>query len=186
MVGEKETLGRFERFVNAFLTAWEVLKSDSSPPPSDTTIDVYYETLRPYQIEDIEKAFSAALGMLRWFPKPVELKDFIKASNSNYANIQVRAQQQWRAVVSAVRSQGARRRPKFVDPITEHLIDRQFSWSYLCEMSEVNENWEQKRWCEAYELADSIRDDLLTNEMPQKVIDMVDKVAKSISWRKSK
>ena len=83
--------------------------------------------------------------------------------------------------MDAIRQHGARRRPIFADPVTEHLIKTQFTWSYLCDMLEENENWEQKRWCEAFDLAASIHADLLEIEVPDKVRGLLDTVTKPVA-----
>ena len=78
------------------------------------------------------------------------------------------------------RQHGARRRPKFADPVTEYLIKTQFTCSYLCGTLEENENWEQKRWCEAFDLASSIHEDLLEIEVPKKVRELLDNVTRPV------
>jgi len=177
----KKNEGRHARFLNAFMTVWEILKGDASRPPSDIVIEGYYKILESYDIADVEKAFGAALGTMKWFPKPVELRDLIEADQGLVISIEARAQQEWRGVMSAVRQLGAGRPPRFLDPVTAHLVRTQFTWSYLCGMLEENENWEQKRWCEAFDLADSIHEDLLEIEVPDKVRGLLDVVARPVA-----
>ncbi len=49
----------------------------------------------------------------------------------------------------------------FTDPITSNLIKTQFSWKYLCGLEEQSENWEQKRWCKAFDLVVDVYRDLV-------------------------
>ena len=57
-------------FLNAFMTVWEVHKSGE---PSERLIDAYWAVLEKYDIDEIQAAFSYALGSLQWFPKPATL-----------------------------------------------------------------------------------------------------------------
>ena len=147
---------------------------------TDMVLDGYQKILSPYDVVVIENAFGAALGTMKWFPKPDELRNLIEANNGLVISIEAPAQQQWRIVLTAVRQYGARRRPKFADPVTEHLIKTQFTWSYLCGMLEQNEPWEQKRWCDAFDLAASIHEDLIKLGVPTKVHELLETVIKPI------
>jgi len=88
--------------------------------------------------------------------------------------------------MDAIRQHGARRRPIFADPVTTHLIRTQFNWSYLCDMPESKENWEQKRWCEAFDLAAKIHKDLVQIEVSAKVGALLETVGKEISSKASR
>ena len=147
----------------------------------EAAIDIWHRVLAPYEIKETEKAFFSHIQQSRFLPTIAEIKGLLDENKKGHISIEARAQQEWRGVMSAVRQLGAERRPRFLDPVTAHLIKTQFPWSYLCGMLEKNENWEQKRWCEAYDLASSIHKDLLEIEVSDEIRGLLDTVAKSVA-----
>ena len=144
------------------------------------SIDVWHEALAEYDIADISAAFTVHVKQSRFLPTVAEIIQIIKGVKDPQISIEARALQQWRVVVSAVRKYGTNKPPQFTDPITANLVRKQFRWSYLCGIEESKENWEQKRWCEAYDLAAEIHKDLLTLDVPRQVRKLLDKAAKPI------
>ncbi len=45
-------------------------------------IDVFWEALKNYSLERVVDAFNRAFKEFRWFPKPVEIIDFIENENN--------------------------------------------------------------------------------------------------------
>ena len=147
----------------------------------DALVNIYHELLAEYDIEDIKAACNIWMKTQKWFPKASELIEIINNNRGAAISIESRAQQQWRHVVSMVRARGLTRgKPIFADPITEHLVRTQFRWSYLCGIEEAKENWEEKRWCEAYDLAAEIHKNLLTIEVPKQVSGLLDRIMEPI------
>lgn len=146
--------------------------------PSEV-VDLYHQLLADVSESDIAGACSVWMKKSRWFPRANDILEIIhKLKNANIS-IESRAQQQWRAVLSAVRRRGFQRgSPGFDDPITAILVERQFTWSYLCELQEIDEKWEQKRWCEAFELASEIEDDQLRIDTDSKIKLLVEPIGK--------
>jgi hypothetical protein len=68
--------------------------------------------------------------------------------------------------------------PTFADPVTANLTKTQFRWCRLCELTDSEMPWEQKRWCEAFALASEIRADLLAIEAPKDILKIVNDVIK--------
>jgi hypothetical protein len=126
----------------------------------DTTVDLYHELLADYDPEEISaacKIYMKASGKGVFYPKASEIIQIITDNHGPVLSIESRAQTEWRKVMLAVRQRGLNRgAPEFKDAITKHLIQAQFNWEYLCGFQAKDMNWEQKRWCEAYELASEI------------------------------
>ena len=151
----------------------------------ETTINVYHKLLASYSVEEISAACSTWLSStgdrkFDYFPRPNQIIEIIEAKKDKGPRIEVRAQQQWRVILQQIKRHGPYHPPQFSDPITAHLVKTQFSWSYLCNMLENEENWEQKRWCEAFELAAELQKDLIALEVPKAVGKLLDTVAKEI------
>jgi hypothetical protein len=142
-------------------------------------LDMWHSSLAEFEIHDIYRAFSLHVKTSRFFPSIAEIIDII-GRNENKLSIEARALQQWRVVMSAVRKYGINRRPQFADPITAHLVKTQFLWTYLCGFPEQEENWEQKRWCEAFKLSQETHKDLAQLEVPGNVSGLIENVGKKI------
>ena len=151
---------RDERFLSAFMSVWEIFKSDKSP--SDLLINAYNDALSSFDIESVERVFGMAIATLKWFPRPAELIELI--DDKPKIRIEAVAQQQWRLVLATLG------KGDFNDPVTARLCKRQFNYNYLRNMLEKDENWEQKRFCEAYELeAEANQSYPQIEDMPEKV-----------------
>jgi len=151
----------------------------------ETTINVYHKILGPYSVEEISAACSTWLAStgdrkFDYFPRPNQIIEIIESKKVKGPRIEVRAQQQWRVILQQIKRHGDYHPPQFSDPITANLVKTQFSWSYLCNMEESEENWEQKRWCEAFVLAAELHKDLAALEVPEKVIKLLDGIGKEI------
>lgn len=121
------------------------------------TIDLYHELWADYDPDEIAPACMIHMKANKFFPRASEIIDIITNNRGPVLSIETRAQAEWRKVMLAVRQRGLNRgAPEFKNPITRHLVQAQFNWSYLCGFLEKDMNWEQKRWCEAYELASEI------------------------------
>ena len=90
---------RDEQFLNAFMSCWEVFKSVE---PSEIILSAYDKAIERFSIEDIEMAFGNAIGNLKWFPKPVELIQFIESGPGDIADI---ALVEADKVINAIRDQ---------------------------------------------------------------------------------
>jgi hypothetical protein len=135
MAGKEE---RDKRYLAAFLTCWEVFNKGD---PSNTIIDTYEMALEKFSIEEIEKAFSNAIGNLRWFPKPVELLELI--TDTPQISIQDEATAEALLVITAMREKGAYRSVRFENPITNAVVLKGFGgWQKMClEILEENNKW---------------------------------------------
>jgi hypothetical protein len=162
-----------------------LFKTEACYPAAEfdpASIDVWHEALAEFDIEEISTAFSTHVKESKFLPTISEIIHIIKSTKGPQTSIDARAQQQWRVVMDAVRRYGYRRgAPLFADPITANLIRTQFRWTYLCEIQEQDENWEQKRWCEAFELAEEVHPDMKQIEVSPQVGKLADNVAKPVT-----
>lgn len=124
---------------------------------NDSTIDIYHDLWADHDPEEIAPACKIHMKTNKFFPRASEIIDIINNNRGPILSIESRAQAEWRKVMAAVHQRGLNRgAPKFKDAITKHLIQAQFNWEYLCGFLAKDMNWEQKRWCEAYQLASEI------------------------------
>lgn len=137
---------RDERFVTAFMTVWSIHKSGE---PAKMILTAYKKALSEYDIEDIESAFAYALNELQWFPKPVELRNFIQHGPGNLEDI---AYAEADNVVNAVREIGIYESVTFDDPVTMAVIAKAWAgWMKLCETLRDDEvKWFRKDFVRIY------------------------------------
>jgi hypothetical protein len=138
---------RNERFIAAFCTCWELFKDNV---PSKMVINAYSKALEAYTIEQIEAAFSNAIGKSSWMPKPVELIEYIAGSPQDVAD---RAMLQAHLVIDAIRQHGAYKSVKFDDAVTNAVIDQGFGgWVSLAgDLLERNLKWFVKDFTATYQ-----------------------------------
>ena len=161
-----------------------LFKTEACYPAAEfdpASIDVWHEALAEFDIEEISKAFSIHVKKSKFLPTISEIIDIIKKNKGPQISIEARAQRQWRTVLAAVVTHGRANPPTFTDPITANLVKTQFRWPYLCDMKQENENWEQKRWCKAYDLAAEVYPNLLQIEVAPQVGKLADNVAKPVT-----
>lgn len=114
-------------------------------------------------------------GKNKFFPKAGEILDIIESWKTPQGSIEAQAQHQWRLVMQAVKERGERKGPPvFEDQITNTVVRIQFGWFYLCNILSDKLNWEEKRFCEAYNLASEIEPEaLMIESTPEKVKELI-------------
>lgn len=168
---------RQERIDKAMFILAEIFEKDLSEP----ALELYHKLLRPFSIKDVENAFyvwmnSTDSDIYNYFPRPNQLIRIIKEAGKG--SVAARALQQWQGVMCAVRQYGINHPPTFIDPITDHLVQTQFTWSFLCSIEEPNLPFEQRRWCEAYDLASELHADLQYVTAPERILKLVKPIGK--------
>ena len=139
---------RDERFIDAFLTTWEVLDK-TGKDPSDRKIDAYKLALSRFTIEQVESAFSRAIVECEWFPTPKSLIEFVQGSPQEIAdNGQIEACK----VLNAIKRVGGYQSVIFDDPVTTAVIKEGFGgWVRLCtDQREDDEKWFIKDFARMY------------------------------------
>ena len=134
-----------DRFANAFGTTCEIFGKESTPLLSKA----YFDALKNFTIEEVEDAFSKSIGTLKFFPKPVELIEFISGPAGKIEDI---ATQQATLVLETIRREGAYRTVKFADCITNAVILKVYNgWVKICEETKENDiNWFIKDFAKYY------------------------------------
>lgn len=135
-----------EQFLNAFGTLCVTFDKE----PSELLINVYFEALSYFPIEQIEKAISQAIATLKFFPKPVELIDIAAGGGGRLEDI---AEVEAGRVLNAVRRHGHYASVKFEDPVTNAVILRSFGgWVTLArDMRSDQQKWFLKDFAKAYQ-----------------------------------
>lgn len=146
---------------------------------TEDVIDIYHRLWAGYPVEDVAAACEIWMKCNRWHPMVNQIIDILETRQG--PSLQTRAQVQWRVILQQIPKHGMYHPPRFSDPITANLVKSQFSWSYLCSMEESELNWEQKRWCEAFELAAELFEDLVQLEVPEEVGELLNTVGRKVT-----
>lgn len=135
---------RLERFTNAFNLCHAALGNGKTLNP--LLYKIYYDSLSNFSIEEIETAFSKATMGLKWFPKPVELIEYITGTDKCNGDVQATN------VLQAIKRIGAYESVNFNDTVTHAVINRVFSgWVKMCnELQEKDEKWFLKDFASYY------------------------------------
>jgi len=116
---------------------------------SKNVLDLYFQALKKYSIEQIEDAISKAIISCKFFPKPVELIELM----SGIGKLEDQAQFQVDIVLNAIKRVGGYQSVKFKDTITNTVINYCFgNWTKLCEeLKENEEKWFRKDFIKYYQ-----------------------------------
>jgi len=96
---------------------------------SETLTDIYWQTLKRFELEDIVQAFEAHVYNPdggQYFPKPSDVVRFIEGSG------ETRALQAWAVVEKAIRYIGAYKSIVFDDLIIHAVLEDMGGWVKLC------------------------------------------------------
>ena len=132
----------------AFLEAFGGLSEVFGKEFSKFTAKAYFKALSTHDIQPVVKAMESALKRCRFFPKPVELLEFIEGTPEDR---KVMAEAQAREVLMAVRRHGIYATVQFADPITNAIIRQYFGgWANVCSTREDAQRWFIKDFSERY------------------------------------
>lgn len=133
------------RFLNAFMSVWSVHKTGE---PTEMVLSAYKKSLSDYSIEQIEQSFGYAINELQWFPKPVELRQFIERGPGDIEDI---ALVEADKVVNAIREAGYYNSVVFDDPVTMAVIQQGWGgWMKVCDLKEDEVKWFRKDFAKIY------------------------------------
>ena len=122
---------------------------DDGRPPSKLKMEVYFQALKQFSIDEIERAVKGLIytRATASFPKPAELIQEIRGTTSN------RATMAWLDVLEAVNRVGNYRGVKFSDPVIHGVIEVMGGWVKLAESLKWDEEkWKQKEFEKLYEV----------------------------------
>ncbi len=94
--------------------------------------DIYWETLKSFELEDLRRAFSAHVcnpDCGQYFPKPADIVKFIEGGG------ETKALQAWTKVENAIHWVGSYESLAFDDPIIHSVIEDMGGWVKLCALS---------------------------------------------------
>lgn len=122
-----------------FLTAFRALAELHNRDVSKALTKLYHSTLAQHDIETVLASFRLAATNLRFFPKPVELLEFI---NGTPADLEVEAALQADEVLMAIRQKGIYTNVRFLNPTTNAVVRQGFGgWRELCSLKEDAIKW---------------------------------------------
>ena len=127
------------------MSVWSIHKSGE---PSEIILNAYIKSLEKYEIEQIETAFGYALTSLQWFPKPVELRQFIESGPGDIEDIALIEADK---VINAISDHGYYASVTFDDPVTMAVIEQGWGgWMKLCELKDEEIKWFRKDYVKIY------------------------------------
>jgi len=133
------------RYLNAFMSVWSIHKTVE---PTQVVLDSYWKALEDFNIDQVEQSFGYALKSLQWFPKPVELRNFIETGPGDVEDI---AQIEADKVVGAIRDIGFYESVVFDNPVTMAVIAKGWGgWMKICEMRDDEIKWFRKDFVKIY------------------------------------
>ena len=125
-----------KRFATILYSVAELHGKELSP----NLIEMYFKSLERFSIEEVEKAFSRAFTETKWFPKPMDIIEFITGKGGNIDDI---AMVEADKVINAMRHVGAYKSVMFDDPVTSAVINQGYGgWIKICnERMEDDNKW---------------------------------------------
>lgn len=132
-----------EKFANAFLTLCAVFEK----MPSDIITAAYFKAMGKHDISDVEQALSRAIVECKFFPKPVELLEFISGKIADVAEVEAGK------VLSAIKRVGGHESVAFDNATTQAVISQGFGgWNKLCDdLRADGEQWFLKDFARIYQ-----------------------------------
>lgn len=122
---------------------------DSGNTPSKLKMEVYFQALKDFKIEDVEKAVKGLIytRTTASFPKPAEIIQEIRGTTRD------RATEAWLEVLQTVKMVGHYQSVRFADPAIHSVIEAMGGWVRLAgNMRADEEIWRQKEFERLYEV----------------------------------
>lgn len=111
-----------------FAEAMMILGETFNEPVSEVRIESYFSALSDLPMPALGLAVRSAVRTLKWFPKPVELREMVLGAAGDNADAA------WAEVMTQIRRVGYIGTPTFTDPNTGRAVDEIWgSWRRLCE-----------------------------------------------------
>lgn len=132
---------------NQFLTGMKVLCETFQREPSELLVLAYWKALDHLSIEEFERAVIKAVGSLRFFPKPVELRELVRGDAGAEAALA------WDRVERAMSSFGTYRSVQFDDPAIHLAIESMGGWVSFGTREPDGEDWHRKEFERLYRIA---------------------------------
>ncbi len=116
-----------EKFIELLGSVSEIYKQDLS----SMAIGLYYNTLKEYSYEQVEKALNTVIRTYKYncMPKPAEIVEAIEGKESDRALIA------WQSVIDTIRKHGYYQTIIFDDKIIHMCIEHLGGWMWICEQT---------------------------------------------------
>jgi len=115
--------------------------------------EVYYRALQDLTDEQWDAAVTQAIQTLRFFPKPVELREVVMG------DLDAVALAAWDEAWDMASSVGAYQTPHGLDPVTVAVISAMGGWAAFCRPEE-SEKWHRAEFVKLWKILAPRRDDL--------------------------
>jgi hypothetical protein len=129
---------------------------------SKTKIDIYFEQLKDFSIEQVKRAVAIALRTLKFFPKIAELRELIEGSSDDKATIA------WEFLFDKVDEVDYYHSPQFKDWRIMWCVEQMGGWMHLCSINWGELKFRQKEFERLYKIA-LLRPDL-GDETPEHLV----------------
>ena len=139
------------RFASAIHGTFEIY---STKPVSEQLMDIWWATLKPYDIADVCRALTKHISdpeRGQFQPKPADVIRFLACGEKEQLeNLKTKAEMQWLNVTKAITSCGAYRTPTFKDPLTTATISALGGWPFICGKTTQQLDFLQKQFVSTY------------------------------------
>jgi hypothetical protein len=139
------------RFASAIHGTFEIY---SPKPVSEQLMDIWWATLKPYDIADVCRALTKHISdpeRGQYQPKPADVIRFLACGEKEQLeNLKTKAEMQWLNVTKAITSCGAYRTPTFKDPLTTATISALGGWPFICGKTTQQLDFLQKQFVSTY------------------------------------
>jgi hypothetical protein len=138
-----------KQFAALIVTLAEIFNDGKEP--SQMLMKLYWESLKKYEIQTIEKAVSVIIQTRVYpsLPKPAEIIQEIEGKAEN------RATEAWIQTLTAIRRIGTYRSVKFSDPVIHAVIQFMGGWSEMGNILVDDEKWKQKEFERLYPIMEA-------------------------------
>ncbi len=133
-----------EKFTNLLASVAELYKQDLSP----MAIGLYYNTLKDYPYEQVEKAFNIVVKTYKYncIPKPAEIIEVIEGKEDD------RAMVAWQSTKDTIKKYDFYSSIEFEDKIIHLCVDHLGGWMWLCGQTKENLQFIAKDFMRLYKV----------------------------------
>jgi len=96
-------------------------------------IEIYFQQLKEFSIEEIRRAVDLSLGTLKFFPKIAELRELIQGSPQDQAMLA------WECLMDTMEDVGYYDSPTFEDWRIAWCVEQMGGWMYLCDHEHLDD-----------------------------------------------
>jgi hypothetical protein len=130
-----------KRFIANFTGMAEAFGAEVSP----LKINIYTRVLEQFTDYQIERAIMQACTSLKFFPKPVELIEFIQGKASDQAMLA------WEQLLQAIQKHGSYQSIIFEDGRIAQTVELMGGWLQVCTMTIDETHWRMSDFTKIYQ-----------------------------------